>query len=305
MTRPFLSVIVPAFNAEATIEETLRSVLAQTYRPIEVVVVDDGSTDRTRDVVARYGDGVRCVAQSNAGDAAARNRGIGEARGSLLAFIDADDLWREDKLEQQVGLLEGDATVGGVQCGALYVDDALRPFEARPAPSGRMDVLDVLLFRGLPAFSSAVVVRRGCMDRIGPIDVTVRGKDEWDLAIRVARSCGLASVADPLVIRRVHLTSASRQTAYAGGQVAPGLEILRRLYADPTLSPEIRRRRRRVYAAFYRMIAGSYARAGAWGPALAWSARAISTHPAEIAPIALMPARRARALLRPQRGPVA
>lgn len=289
--------IVPAFDAEATIAGTLRSILGQTYAPIEVVVVDDGSRDRTGDVVRAHAD-VRYVRQENGGDAAARNRGIAESRGEVVAFVDADDEWRSDKIALQMDALAADPSAGAVQCGAVFVDPDLRPLEVRPAPRGRLDLLDVLLFRGLPAFSSALLARRSCLERIGPIDVSVRGKDEWDLAIRAARGCGLASVPDALVIRRIYAASTSRQAAYAGRQVPAGLEILRRLFADPSLDARIRRRRRRVYAAFYRMIAGSYAQAGAWGAAASWGARAVATHPAEAAAVAGLPARRVRRLVR-------
>lgn len=292
MTFPLVSVIVPAFNAVSTIGETLRSANEQTYRPIEIIVIDDGSTDGTSAAVAEFGDAVRYMAQENAGDAAARNTGIGEARGGLVAFLDADDLWRKDKLERQVGSLLADGSVGGIQCGALYIDDRLRPIEEHRCRPGRMELMDVLLFRDMPAFSSAIVIRRECIDRIGPIDLSVRGKDEWDFAIRIARGCGLASVPDPLVIRRMYASSTSRQAAYAQRQVRPGLEILRRVFTDPTLPEQVRWRRRRAYAAFYRMIAGSYAQAHAWPQTLGWAARAAATHPGELAYLVLGAGRR-------------
>lgn len=101
-----VSCVVPAYNAERFIEEALESVVSQTYRPIEVVVVDDGSTDRTgsivRDFAIRKEESVRYLRQENAGPALARNRGIAESRGEFVAFLDSDDLWREDKLELQV-----------------------------------------------------------------------------------------------------------------------------------------------------------------------------------------------------------
>lgn len=103
-----VSVVMPAYNAEATIEESLRSVLGQTHREIEVLVVDDGSADRTLDVVRNLGDARIKVLRSekNAGVAAARNRGLSAAQGRYIAFCDADDIWREDKLATQLALIE-------------------------------------------------------------------------------------------------------------------------------------------------------------------------------------------------------
>ena len=97
-----ISCIVPAYNGERYLGQTIDSILGQTYRPIEVIVVDDGSTDRTADVAAGYGAPVRLISQPNAGPAAARNTGIEAARGVFLAFLDSDDLWHEEKLERQM-----------------------------------------------------------------------------------------------------------------------------------------------------------------------------------------------------------
>jgi glycosyltransferase involved in cell wall biosynthesis len=99
--RPLVSVIVAAYNAEATLAETLRSALAQSYRPVEIILVDDGSTDRTAEIASSFAE-VILIRQANAGVAAARNAGIRASRGEWLAPLDADDLWHPAKLERQV-----------------------------------------------------------------------------------------------------------------------------------------------------------------------------------------------------------
>jgi glycosyltransferase involved in cell wall biosynthesis len=100
-----VSCVVPVFNGERFLAEALESILAQTYPPTELIVVDDGSTDGSPQIVQAYGERVVLLQQSNRGPAAARNRGIRAARGDLLAFLDADDLWRPEKLERQVAFL--------------------------------------------------------------------------------------------------------------------------------------------------------------------------------------------------------
>jgi glycosyltransferase involved in cell wall biosynthesis len=105
-TAALVSVVVPAFNAEQHIAEAVNSVLAQTYQPVEILVVDDGSSDATREIVAGFGPRVRSFAQTNAGAGAARNRGIAQATGRYIAFLDADDLWPPPKLARQVEILE-------------------------------------------------------------------------------------------------------------------------------------------------------------------------------------------------------
>ena len=97
-----VSCVIPVYNGARFVAESIESVLAQAYRPLEVIVVDDGSTDGTEDVLAAFGDRIRVFFQPNAGAAAARNRGVAEARGGWLTFQDADDLWAPDKLERQM-----------------------------------------------------------------------------------------------------------------------------------------------------------------------------------------------------------
>src|SRR3954471_10824120 len=101
MTDISISVIIPAYNVEAHIERAIRSVLRQTLQPREILVVDDGSTDRTGEIVMQFGAPVRLLRQLRQGAAGARNTGIRESRGDLIAFLDADDEWRETKVERQ------------------------------------------------------------------------------------------------------------------------------------------------------------------------------------------------------------
>jgi glycosyltransferase involved in cell wall biosynthesis len=104
--KKLISCIVPVCNGEAYLRETLNSVLAQTYRPLELIVVDDGSVDATAAIVAEYGDQARYVWQENAGETSARNRGLSVAQGEFIAFLDADDLWHPEKLARQMTRFE-------------------------------------------------------------------------------------------------------------------------------------------------------------------------------------------------------
>ncbi len=102
MTPRLISCVIPVFNGERYLGEALESVLAQSYQPLEVIVVDDGSTDGTAEVARRYGERVRYVWQPNAGETAARNLGLTAAQGEFIAFLDADDVWHSEKLERQI-----------------------------------------------------------------------------------------------------------------------------------------------------------------------------------------------------------
>src|SRR5262245_36251444 len=109
-----VSVIIAAYNAEAYLAETIESVLGQTVPPDEVIVIDDGSTDGTRGVLDRFGDRIVALAQANSGQAVAVNRGLATARGELIGFCDADDLWTTSKLDMQLALLDRDGSVEAV-----------------------------------------------------------------------------------------------------------------------------------------------------------------------------------------------
>ena len=100
MKRQLISCIVPVFNGELYLAEALESILKQSYRPLEIIVADDGSTDGTEAIVARFGTQVRYLYQPNSGPATARNLGLGAVRGEFVGFLDADDLWHPEKLER-------------------------------------------------------------------------------------------------------------------------------------------------------------------------------------------------------------
>src|SRR4051794_17773364 len=120
MEKPLVSVIIPTYNGSAFLGETIDSVLAQTYSKVEVIVVNDGSTDGTASLLAAYGDRIRTSVTANLGTAAARNEGIRLSSGSLIAFLDHDDLWTPDKLEKQVQVMQADASVGMTHGGFRF-----------------------------------------------------------------------------------------------------------------------------------------------------------------------------------------
>ena len=176
-----VSVVTPAYNAAATVGGAISSVLAQTYRDVEVVVVDDGSTDATAAIAEAYGDPVRVVRQENRGVAAARNRGIREAAGELIAFCDADDALLPEHLERLVRVWDergGIATAnsywllpGGIG-KTRYRGGFPKPEEQRRA------ILEQNFVSPLSLFS------RGLLDEVGPFDEERRRAEDWDFWIR-------------------------------------------------------------------------------------------------------------------------
>jgi glycosyltransferase involved in cell wall biosynthesis len=290
---PLVSTVIPAYNSGTTIALAIRSALEQTYPHQEIIVVDDGSSDNTKQVVQGFGGRVAFITQRHGGPAAARNNGIQTARGEYIAFLDADDAWRPEKLDRQLALFLADPGIGAVTCGACYVDNTLRILDVKRCVPGRVALLDVLRFRNLPAFLSGLVVRRSCLDQIGPFDSTVDTREDWDLAIRAARFCNLTTLAEPLVLYRIHPGNRSRDV---DGNIAGGLAILGRLFRDPATPRPIVAAKRRIYGAFYLMVAGSYFRTGRLGRCIRWSARSLIADPAQAGYMIAFPARVLRRL---------
>lgn len=165
--RPRASIIVPAYEAEGTIAETLESLLAQTYADFELIVVDDGTPDRTLDVVALYDDPrIRVVRQTNRGLAGARNGGFAVARGDYVGFCDADDLWEPGKLAAHVRHLDSAPDVGISFSGSALIDAASRPLGLSQSPKLRGITARDVLLRNPIGNGSAAVVRRAAFDRI-------------------------------------------------------------------------------------------------------------------------------------------
>ena len=138
---PLASVIIPNYNHAQYIGDAIRSVLAQTYHNYEIIVVDDGSTDNSREEVAQFGGKVKYIYQSNAGLSAARNTGIQASKGSLIGVLDADDMYGPEYLKVLVTALQEDPVAAGIYCGYQFVDHAnnlLPQVEARPVEPGRL-----------------------------------------------------------------------------------------------------------------------------------------------------------------------
>lgn len=288
---PLFSVVIPAFNAARTLNESVASVLAQTCRDFEVIIVDDGSSDATYGV-ARAIDDPRVTArtQANGGAAAARNTGIEAARGKYVALLDADDVWVPYKLERQLAVFNAHPDVHAVQSGAWFVDGELQILYERRCRPSTDALLETLRFENLPATMSTLVVERSFFSSTGLLDTRLEILEEWDIMIKVARHCNLLSIEEPLTLYRVHPGNRSRNVDI---HIAPGDLVLRGLFDDPTLPEHIRRRRGEIYGRFYAMLSGGSLRAHQWADCVRWGGRALRSDPATIRQIAGLPVRRA------------
>jgi glycosyltransferase involved in cell wall biosynthesis len=195
---PLVSVIIPVYNGERFLAEAIESVLRQTYSPVEIIVIDDGSEDHSAQIAQRYRE-VRYFHQPNSGLSEALNHGVRQARGSFLSFLDADDLWTDDKLMLQVTMMKRDQEVEAV-FGHHVRFYTGTPNQAGDDPTVRHDD------RVLPAlFKGAMLVRKEAFDRVGFFDTSLVMGDFLDWYQR-AQEKGLKSRILPEVIfrRRIH-----------------------------------------------------------------------------------------------------
>jgi len=245
---------MPAYNSARYIAESMESVRAQTFQDWELVVVDDGSADETGEVVRRFADGdarVRCVRRPNGGQAAARNTGLREAKGELVAFLDADDLWLPEKLAAQIPLMEET----GVDL--VYTDGYIFSEEGDVSPEERFHVLPgeargTEMFRTL--FESnrigtlSVLVKRAALDAVGLFDEdrAYQNSEDYDLWLRLARNgASFYGMTEKLMRYRRHAAST---THTASKLLAPMLAVVLKHAPDTALdSALVKRRVRGLY----------------------------------------------------------
>jgi glycosyltransferase involved in cell wall biosynthesis len=211
--KPLVSVIIPAYNAQDWIEETIESVLTQVYQNIEIIVINDGSTDNTDKIVKSYGQKVRYYFKENGGQSSARNHGIKNANGKYIAFLDSDDLWEKDKLCLQVELLEKNEFKWAYTDGVAFDSssgDILFSFNQNSTLYDG-DIL-IKLFQSCFIPMPSVIVNKEVFFEIGYFneDRYFRNREDWEMWIRIAAVYPIALIPKLLVKYRVHQNSVTR-----------------------------------------------------------------------------------------------
>lgn len=262
---PLVTVLIPAYNAANTIERALDSALMQDYEPMEVVVVNDASTDATADIVARYqGRNVRLLSlQENVGVCGAMNAGIASAAGEFIAFLDADDEWRAGKLSRQMAVMAGDPGVVFVTSDGDYLgaDGVVRTTVYSNAPPAQGTEAWKTLLAYCFVAKPCVLARREAIVRCGGFDADLRLAEDQDMWIRLAQYGAIACLPDSLV--KIHLTpgSLTHSNLKAAAQYLLPM-INRHLDAiGPRLSPS---ERRAILALRWHEVGRSLYEAGFW-----------------------------------------
>jgi glycosyltransferase involved in cell wall biosynthesis len=208
MKLPLVSCIVPVSNGERYLREALDSILAQTYRPTEIIVADDGSTDGTAALVADYGDKLRYLFQPNAGTAAACNLGLQAAQGDFIGFLAADDLWHRDKLMRQMERFDARPEIG--LC-VSHVQNFWIPELKEEAEQFRNHRISLPLPGYVP---QALLARRAVFETLGKFNGALRHADATDWFLRAAdHGTIIELLPEVLVYRRLHQSNLSRQMA--------------------------------------------------------------------------------------------
>jgi hypothetical protein len=199
--KPLVSVILPTYNRGWILTEAIDSVLAQDYQDYELIVVDDGSTDNTREILDAYGQDIIVLRQANNGVSAARNRGIAEAGGQLVAFLDSDDLWLPRKLSRQVDFFKFNPDAVINQTEEIWIRNGLRvnPKARHRKPSGMIFERSLGLCLVSP---SAVMIQKTLFDAVGVFDENLPACEDYDLWLRISCQYPVHLIAAPLIIKR-------------------------------------------------------------------------------------------------------
>ena len=199
--RPLVSVIIPTYNRGWTIKEAIDSVLAQSFIDFELMVVDDGSTDNTSEILDSYRDDIKVLSQENNGVSAARNRGVATASGIFIAFLDSDDLWLPEKLSSQVDFFNSNPDALICQTEEIWVRKNMRvnPKKRHKKPWGMIfePSLDLCLVS-----PSAVMIKRSLFEEVGVFDETLPACEDYDLWLRISCRYPVFLIDTPLIIKR-------------------------------------------------------------------------------------------------------
>lgn len=264
---PLVSVIIPTYNRAIYVVEAIESVLAQTYKDFEIIVVDDGSTDDTKKVLEPYMNRIVYIHQKNQKQAAARNTGIHRATGQYIAFLDSDDLWLPKKLEVQVDYMEAHPEIGMAHTGFLLQEESpsgtiLKEWPyTKQWPSGN---IFLELFLEPMVNTSTVLARRECFDAAGLFDPQLNWAEDYHMWWRIARNFPIGYIDKPLEIKRVHNTNLTKDRFEAKLGTVRALEKL--INENPDIVNELgtclirRGRFNRYFALAYEMFDRGYNR---------------------------------------------
>lgn len=205
-----ISVVIPVYNGEKTIKDTIESVLAQTFQNFELIVINDGSKDSTLEIISGIQDPrIKVFSYPNAGLSASRNRGIAQASGEYISFIDADDLWTPDKLESQLKALEENPQAVLAYSWTNCIDESGQLLGPGDRSNISGDVYATLLLNNFLENGSNALIRTKVFAEVGGFDESLNSAEDWDMWLRLAARYPFVLVPFPHILYRVYTTSMS------------------------------------------------------------------------------------------------
>jgi glycosyltransferase involved in cell wall biosynthesis len=295
---PTVSVIIPAHNSSSTLPDTLDSLCAQTFQNFEAIVIDDGSTDNTGIIARSYGQKVRCIRQTNLGVASARNSGISNSTGTLLAFLDSDDLWHRDKLEHQVALLSERPDLDATYCGVVVVDNELNELRRIPANEYKDLCRSLLLYSSvIPSSPSTLMVRRRCAESVGGYDTRFSQCADWDFLIRLSQVAKLSPIEEYLVRYRRGPNVMSNDVSLLERDT---FAVLDAFFSRPESEP-YRQLVNEIYSNHWMILCGSYFVQRQLAESIRCSIKGLRLDPTNVVRILGLPLRRLNRRMHKQR----
>lgn len=252
-----VSVIIPTYNSSQFLYEAVQSVLQQTLTDIEIIVVDDGSTDKTSELMQQFGNKVNYIYQENQGVSAARNNGIKASRGKYVAFLDSDDIWLPTKLEKQIKALNENPKNKVCYTEYFSVSEKMTPQDLRRIRSDVSVLQDLLLVGNVVGPPSTVVAEREMFERIGGFDESLSLSADWDMWIRLACVTEFIFLNEPLVKYRLHKSNMSRNVRLLEEDT---MRLLEKSFSRGKLPNELFVKRNAAFGYHYIVFAKSYFR---------------------------------------------
>src|ERR687886_1714098 len=207
---PLISVIIPVYNGGNTIRTTIESVLNQTFTNLELIVVNDGSQDSTLAVLNEIQDSrLKVFSFPNAGVSTSRNRGLAQAKGEFISFLDADDLWTPDKLEAQLKALQENPQAAVAYSWSDWIDESGQFLRAGGHITVNGNAYEKLLLRDFVESGSNPLIRKQALEEVGTFDESIAFAEDWDLWLRLAARSAFGAVPSPPVLYRISPNSAS------------------------------------------------------------------------------------------------
>jgi glycosyltransferase involved in cell wall biosynthesis len=225
---PRISIVIPAHNSEKTITKTIDSVLKQSFTDLELIVIDDGSQDKTLEVVSKINDPrIKILSYPKAGANVSRNRGLSLAQGEFVSFLDADDIWTSDKLASQIQALENNSKAKVAYSWTNYIDDDDKFLLTGTHLTANGDVYEQLLITNFLESGSNPLICKEAILKLGGFDESLSAAQDWDMWLRLAEKYHFICVPQPQILYRIRANSLSSNLHR---QEKACLEVLKKAY---------------------------------------------------------------------------